>query len=542
MTAKTIHWPIWTESTGQWENPVDPVSGNEFTRVLGVDQVHAIRKIVAEILGNPDDGYSQSVLVGAELGSGKTVVVTEAALALWRALGATSRILIVGPRDVAPQWFDTIEAQAEGTLSRAGGHLKRIDTTEKGSQNLVDLIGGNAPGIYYAGLELLRARGAEGRYKKMPPLDLIITDEAHRHSSRSSQGIKIMRTIPATRKIALSGTFFGNKFENAHTITRWLWPEVRREDGYWLIEPNVAMWLARWAKSEFVVSKGGRAVLNPRTHKPLTRVLGEKKPGEFVQTLPCYVYLKSPVGDPPPPRRIVLTMSGEQKRQYDEMESQSLAWLVSETGTREPLVADLPIVQRIRLRTAALGEMRLEPGDTLDSADTISFPDEGRSNKLNALGDLLLSDPDWVGQRVLILTHSKKFAEKVVRRIGKKFPGQVAQKSGDTKPREWDAIKDRFMEPLRGDGTDLLYLVATHSAVGTGTDGLQFECSRDVVLSRSENNTENIQSRQRIWRRGVNMAEYRSVEFVSQGTLDEEIEERTDEHREQTLASIRGGQ
>lgn len=525
LNPHTIYWPGIT------------VFGKTPKRVLGADQVEAIQRAVEEIT-HPEG--TMSVLVGAELGSGKTVVVTEIILELLDQMQDDARVLIIGPRDVARQWFDTITAQSAGR-EVAPPPMYRIDTTKPGAANLDNLMSGTVPGVYYAGLELLRSRGADGLYKSMPEVDLIVTDEAHRHSSRASQGIKVMRTIPAVRKIALSGTFFGNKFENAHTITRWLWPEVRREDGYWLIDPSQAMWLARWGRVTLVKSKAGRTVLNPRSRRPLTKVVGEKNPGEFVKTLPCYIYLKSPVGDPPPPVRYVVPMSGIQESQYRDMENQALAWLVSETGTLEPLVADLPIIQRMRLRTAALGEMRLVPGFEEDP-DSVEFAPGARSNKLNALGNLLMKDPDWVGERVLILTHSKVFGEEVVRRIERKFPGQVAQKTGQTKEREWDGIKERFMRPLTGGPDDLLYLVATHSAVGTGTDGLQFECSRVAWLSRSENNTDNMQSAQRIWRRGVRMDQYRAVEFISEGTLDEEIEERTNEHREMILASIRGGQ
>lgn len=520
-----------------------PVSGNPLPH-FDDEQVTAITRLCDELLAEPGEGPTLSALVGAGMGSGKTVIVSEVILAVREYVAqqyGSSRVLIIGPRDVYAQWFDTIEAQSDGLVSREGGHLKRIGTGEAGHAVLQELLDGEKPGIYYIGLELLRARGIEGQFAMMPAVDLIVTDEAHRHSNRATAGMKVMRTIPATRKIALSGTFFGNKFENAHTITRWLWPEVRREDGYWLIEPHPKMWAATWASVEIARSKSGRIVRNPRNRQPLSKINGEKKPGAFVQILPCYVYLASPLGDPPPSHRIEVPMTGDQERQYREMERQSLAWLVSETGTLEPLVADLPIIQRMRLRTAALGEMRLLPGDSLESADSIEFPDDGRSNKLRALGNLLLKNPDWTGERALILTHSKRFADKVARQIEERFPGQVAQKHGQTKERDWHAIKTRFMSPLRHDGTDLLYLVATHSAVGTGTDGLQHFCSREVILSRSENNTENMQSRQRIWRRGVNLDQYHSVEFITQGSIDEEVEERTDTHREQTLASIRGG-
>jgi hypothetical protein len=193
--------------------------------------------------------------------------------------------------------------------------------------------------------------------------------------------------------------------------------------------------------------------------------------------------------------------------------------------------------------------MSLVPGDLVTGdPDSIEFLPGSRSNKLNALGGLLLEDPEWIGERVLILTHSRRFADEAARRIAQKFPPVggmpvVVQKTGSTKAREWKGpggIKERFMLPLGKPGA-AQFLVATYQAIGTGTDELQFKCRRVVMLSRDENNTNNIQGLNRIWRRGVDTEGYRSVEFVSGNSIDEEIELRTDVHRKRTLASIRGG-
>ena len=210
----------------------------------------------------------------------------------------------------------------------------------------------------------------------------------------------------------------------------------------------------------------------------------------------------------------------EQARQYEQMEKQSLAWIPSTASAdHEPLLADLPIVQRIRLRTAALGAMTLIPRLTEEEADKVTFAPGCKSSTLDAAYEIM-HRPEWAGQKVLILTHSKPFAVETARRIGLKY--RVALKTGDVSSVQWEMDKASFMLPV-SETDSVQVLVAVISAVGTAMDGLQANCSKVLWLSRDENTTNNLQASNRIWRDGVDRDSYEGIEIVQSGTIAADV-------------------
>lgn len=462
------------------------------------------------------------------------------------------RALIVGVKDAYGQWKKAFKEQG------ATQPLLRINGTQEGKDNLAKLLDGD-DGWFYAGLEALRAPDWEmvsetvewskaeqrehglgesfqtpakakqiGIYKKMKPVALLISDEAHRHSNQKSASIKTMNSLSARAKIGLSGTFFGNKFENAWPLTVWLWGKE--------IIGTKGMFEAVYCVKVPVMSKDGYRRLTTPSGYPLSKVLGEASPGEFVETLPCYVFIATPIGDVPEPEVVKVKLAPEQQRQYNEMEGQSLTWIpTSISMAHEPLVADLPITQRIRLRTAALGAMTLIPGASEDSPDTVTFGPGCKSSTLNAAYDVL-HRPSWKGKKALILTHSKPFAVEVARRIGQKY--NTALKTGDVSSKRWEKDKESFMRPVSE--TDVQYLVAVISAVGTATDGLQANCSKVLWLSEDENNVNNIQGSNRVWRDGVDLEDYEAIKLIPKGTIAEGVLAKNKTHRGKLLDSVAG--
>ena len=530
--------------------------------VLRLDQLTAIERIRRAVTDGvlAEDGQTyHSALVGAGMGSGKTVVSCEVIIKT-----APARCLIVGVRDAYGQWAEALrDQQHKGNLTGPGAAfgrkrtLLRIDNTEDGQRHLAQLVKGD-PGIYYVGLEMLRAKDWEKvsetratdpalkaffgdeiedtievteqrqkyTYAKMPAVDLLISDESHKHSNQKSIAIETLRTINAKAKVALSGTFFGNKFENAWTLTVWLWSKA--------VIGGKGAWEEQWAVKVPIMSKDGRRQLTTRGgHVGLTKIIGEKEPGEFVESLPCYVFIATPIGPPPEPEVVKIDLHPEQLRQYEEMATQSLTWIPSINEIEEPLIADLPVTQRQRLRTAALGGMTLVPGKTEDDPDSIIFEEGTPSSTLRAAYDVL-HRPSWAGKKALILTHSKQFAIEAARRIGKKY--RVALKTGDTKG--WDEMKASFMEPVSE--TSIQYLVAVISAVGTATDGLQANCSKVLWLSEDDNNVNNIQGANRVWRDGVDLDEYEAVKIVQRGTIAEGILVKNRAHKASVMDTVAG--
>ena len=486
------------------------------------------------------------------MGSGKTVVSAEVIHHT-----APRRCLIVGVRDAFSQWRDTLMEQG----SRRP--LMKVDKTAAGKRNLAKLLAGDS-GLYYSGLEMLRAQDWEtvsetipygkelkdflgdaigemtipvkraiqkNTYATMPPVDLLISDESHRHSNQQTASLKTIGTLAAHAKIALSGTFFGNKFENAWALTTWLWgKDIIGSKGRF--ERDYCVKVA-------LMTKDGRKQLKTPSGFGLSKILGESIPGEYVETLPCYVFIATPIGPVPKPEIVKITLNVEQQRQYDEMLNQSLTWIpTSISEAREPLVADLSITQRQRLRTASLGGMTLVSGLAEDDADSIRFDAGCKSSTLTA-AHAVLHRPDWVGQKVLILTHSKQFALEVARRIRQKY--NVALKVGGVTAKNWEIDKASFMRPV-SETDSVQYLVAVISAVGTAMDGLQANCSRVLWLSEDDSNVNNIQAANRIWRDGVDLSAYAAVKIVQKDTIAEGILVKNSVHKQMVLDSVAGAQ
>lgn len=523
-----------------------PGSGSVGSPELRLDQLEAIYRIVHELTL---PGRSRSVLVGAGMGSGKTVVSVEVVIKT-----KPKRCLIVGVRDACNQWSKAFKEQG------VKQPLLKIDKTVIGKDNMMKLLDGD-PGLFYVGLEMLRAQDWEQvvsetypihpdikafygdeigdfttptvssvqkhTYADMAPVDLLISDESHKHANQKSASIKTVRDIPARAKIALSGTFFGNKFDNAWSLCTWLWGKkvIGTKGGF----------EAKYCVKIPVMSKDGRKQLKTPGGFPLSKVTGELNPGEYVETLPCYVFIATPIGPVPKSEIVKVQLDPEQMRQYVEMETQSLTWVpTSISSVRAPLIADMPVTQQQRLRTAALGAMTMIPSPSEGVSDKITFARNCKSSTLN-VAHAILHRPDWIGRKVLILTHSKPFAEETARRMGQKY--RVALKTGGVSGNQWEADKASFMS----DAADSIqYLVAVISAVGTATDGLQANCSRVLWLSEDNNNINNIQGENRVWRDGVDIANYQSVKIIQKGTIAAGVLTKNNQHKTSVLDSVAG--
>lgn len=480
---------------------------------------------IQRILSEP----TKAILDASDVGAGKTLITSEVATrAGW------TRVLVVGIKDTFAQWAERLSLQSDGAIV-----MRRIDGTVKGKAAFAALLAGE-DGYYFIGSQMLQAQDwtrvfpkdqnkrrivkivkstnqavvkaskAIGpqlvpvfetkrkhlfTYRKMRQLDALIYDEAHTGANRKSNTIGTIRTIPTEWRLALSATFYGNKFEHAHTLTRWLWPDVKDAEDNYLIDPRVYAWRDQWCVTEekFV----GR-------EKPVVSVLSERVPGAFVATLPCYLRIEAEKVAPAPEVMLV-NLSPEERAAYDQMEEEGVMWLESHAGL-EPLVANLPITKRLRLRTAALGTMALD-------GEEIYFDRNMKSTKLHALRHLIDS---WPEENVLIFTHSRRFAIVVAERM--KAAGYAAELwTGEVSSKERDQIKASFL------ARKTRYIVAVIESIGTGIDGLQTVCNKVIWLSRSDNTTANAQATGRIWRQGGDLENYKSVEIVARDTYDEGV-------------------
>jgi superfamily II DNA or RNA helicase len=426
-----------------------------------VEQAKAIAKIVAE--------PTRSALNGSTMGAGKTLIAVEVA----KGLGAET-ILIIAPLGTRLGWKVTFERQGV-TLP-----FKWISSSKEGKQARDDWQW-QLPGIYFVGVEYFARLGWDGArirsktWTKVP--DMVLFDEVHRAQNRASKTFKTLKQVSGKFRMAMSGTPTGNKFDGAWSITKWLWND-KVPNSYW-------EWVTAWCAVQY-------DHFAPQNKK----IVGEKVPGAFFNSLPCYVRIESELDVDIQEDTRYVELSLPQRKAYDALEKNMITWVEG-----NPLVVEFPITLRARLRQASLGMF------SVDEVGEVTFDLDCKSSKLDAMLEVLKDD--WDNEPALILTDSRKFADVVVHRLGeraKAWHGNVSQAEREDR-------KKAFI-----DG-DLDYIVAVTSAIAEGVDGLQHATRNVLWLSRSDNRLLNEQAMARVMRQGQTKA-VRSVEIIALDTYD----------------------
>lgn len=413
---------------------------------------------------------TRAALNASQYGTGKTVVTIETA----QMVAPNGVKLIVVPLFTKYSWENTILGQYPDAK------VHHINSRKEGQNNLAKLVVGD-PGWYIIGREYFaskKVRDALQDGKLTSRIDFLAYDECQKWSNRNSQGFRWMKKVKPGYKMALSATPAGNRFTGLWAIHQWLWPSLEGHRSYWT-------WVADWCRVETDYFAG-------------TVPVGEKEPGKFVSTLPCYVRLTKDFGEPFEDT-IEIDLSPAERRQYDDIEKYMIAWLKD-----NPLIVKFPHTKRIRLRQITLGEISYDK-----ESDTVYFDREMKSTKYETLLDYIEENPD---EPMLIFTDSAKFADVVAYRLiqdGHKALPWTGEVPEDVR----HALKKKFM-----DG-EIDYIVATIPSIGEGVDGLQLRARTMVWLSRSDNNMLNEQAFRRLFRRGQTK-QVISIDIVARNSYD----------------------
>lgn len=447
-------------------------------------------------------------LLAAELGTGKTLMSVE----FVKRRGAKV-VLVIGPVNtrVVKAWKDTFARQGV-TLP-----FKRIDSkTPEEFENLRK----KEPGIYYVGREFFTISGSSlvddktkevkrqkrWSWSKVHP-EVAIFDEIQTASNRNSTTYQVLKQLDAGYKIASSATPQGNRFQGLWSVCRWLWPDAKNpETGELYVDNSFWRWAATWGVVE----------PDPYTYQ---KCLGERVEGAFVSSLPGYSRIEA-VLTPVEERKVYLDLTPRQRELYDQMERDALAWI-----DEHPMIADLPIVQRIRMRQITLGEPTLRDTGEVDKDGLpiieVNFADDCQSSKIDALEKII--EKHHPGEPILVLVDSQKFARVVARRLGP----LAAEWSGKTSHKERDRIAESF-------GKDVRFIVATIPAVAEGLDGLQKVCNVEVWLSQSLNQMMNTQASGRLNRRGQTADKIYRYHLMARKTDDDRyFQNLLDQHLQQ---------
>ena len=507
------------------------------------------------------EGY---VLNGSTMGTGKTLFGVECGIRT-----GASRVLVIAPLNTFDGWVRTIRNQDPDAevfvLGPGGGQSKE-------ALNWWHRVHCKHSGWYLVGWEAFRGmpdaeerrkrRELKALYKSLgmpaPPAqinkhwgfsgqwDLVIADEVHRAANHRSTTAKTLGTLDARMRIAMSGTPAGNKVEGYFSSLRWLWPE--RYPHFW-------PWVMEHCHTE----------LDPYAGR---RVLGEKKAGSIAAGIPLYVRRTTEEVMKDLPKRIVRRVEvplkgGVQRQVYDDLEKQAFAWLED-----KPLNTPVPIVQSLRMRQVALGVpvmveeerkvtgwmhrasrtvlkehelpawRRANPDAVLEQVvtgtevvDVVTFDKDAKSNKIDALMDILADIPE--DEPVLILTHSARFTVPVVHQLNMRNIGPAVGWTGTTSSKGRKAIMRDFGRP-----GGPRFIVAGIAAIGEGVDGLQHVCSHEIWLSQHDNNLLNEQAAARLTRGG----QKRPVQawyIESKGTVDTQVYVRLAGNARQMRAAYR---
>lgn len=436
-------------------------------------------------------GGSGAALQASDPGTGKTAQAVESILRMW-----ARRSIIIAPLTTWDGWRDTMLAQSDGQESLKLCANSKLDgvSAKDARQNLADLLVGKR-GHYFIGREFFTSLdwemivqyddyGAElkddkGKLVKKPHqkriyaklgFDYAVYDESHMVAKKGNRGWYSWNTIKADLKVQSSGTWYGNKPDNMHGATRTLWPDV--------IPASKDTWASQWMATEYDHFSWNKS-----------KVIGEKNPGAFVSSLPCYISIKQDKGAPPLPEIRSVDLSPEQRKAYDEVEKNMVTWI-----EQNPLVIEFPIALGARLRQLSLGMFSIRHDE--DGEEDVYFETNCKSTKYDELVSIMHEYPE---EKMVIFTHSARFAKVVVEKLNARkdqaglFAGQKWQKRSDR-----DAVKQRFL-----DDPSMMYLVCVIQAAGTGLDGLQAVCRTVVFLSEVEGSEiDQLQAVSRIWRTG----------------------------------------
>jgi len=415
-------------------------------------------------------------IVATQVGGGKTLIAIEVAKRI-----GTKTNLVIAPKGTHKRaWEKTILRQIPDAT------VRYINSTKAGEQAFYDLTTGVA-GWYLIGPEFFR----KFHWGTVKP-DLAVFDEVHRASNRKSRTAIMLHTLNAERRIGLSGTIAGNKIEGFWSVIRWVYPDVAGRS-FW-------SWVDKYCTTKF----------DPFAGKTVS---GEREPGGIVSALPCYIrHLKRDKCcdfhengmDSELPRmqteERTVELSAEQRRIYKKMEKDLVVWLEG-----NPMVAEVPIATRIRLRQITLGI------PTVDDSGVVSFADDCKSTKIDELFSIVGDLPD--GEPLLILTHSQKFAAVVTARL-QKAGISAFEWSGRATQHDRDNALESFI------ARETQAIVAVIAAIGEGTDGLQEVCSTVIWLSKDDNRLLNEQAAGRLDRQGQTKSVL-SFDIIAEGTYDE---------------------
>lgn len=432
----------------------------------------------------------RAVLIGNEMGTGKTYeAIALDLLRRWdwfngsdlgpdlkhtAAQRATPKTLIIAPLSVIGSWDDHYEELAP--------QLKRSVVDPKARAQFLKDLKDPSVEIYICHWDVLRIIQEELRAVQFLH---IIADEAHRAKNRKAQQTRALKSLRGTYRTALTGTPVMNQPQDLWSILNWLHPFQWRS--YW-------KFYERYVDYEIQYPQQFRKVVGPKNEGELKTLMApffaRRRKMDVLKDLPPKYYTT-----------IWVDLEPKQRRAYDQMKKEMIAWLEHQDQTK-PLIAPVVIAQLIRLQQLAAAYVDIDY-DEEGSHASLSEP----SSKLTALMEMINDNP---GEPIVIYSQFKQLIRLLEHRLQKSGLGYVRITGDDSETERRNAIRT-----FQAGGAD--YFLGT---IGAGSEGITLTRASTVVfLDRDWTPARNAQAEDRLHRIGQEEA-VQVIDIMARDTVD----------------------
>lgn len=313
----------------------------------------------------------------------------------------------------------------------------------------------------------------------------IIADECQGMKNRKAQATQALKAIRnATFKTAMSGTPSDGRPDEMWSVLNWLYPQRYRS--YW-------KFFNRYVEYQTLEARGRR----------FKKIIGPQNGEEFRKEIePFYVrrHKEDVLKDLPEKyhTQVHVDLTPEQKRIYDQMKKDMVAWL----GKQEDEVLPAPVVvaQLVRLSQFADAFATINPETGLVRLTEPSSKLDAVMQKLDEAG----------GKKVIVFTKFKGMVRLLSNRLHEKSISYVAL-TGDTPKEDRRSLIAAFQ---RGPAQ---VFVGTIRAGGVGID--LFASSTVIFIDRELSSIRNSQAEDRAHRIGQKNA-VQVIDVMARNTVD----------------------
>ncbi len=427
----------------------------------------------------------RSILIANEMGTGKTYEAI--ALDLMRRStkpeGVQARTLVVAPLTI-------LQSTWEDHFAELAPHLRTIVINPKERRHFLEALKGNDHDVFILHWDVLRI--IEDELRKTIWFH-IIADEAHRAKNRNAQQTRSLKKLRSAWRTAMTGTPVMNKPQDLWSILNWLYRD--QWSSFW-------KFYRYYVDFEIIYPHGYHKIHGPKNVKFLREKIepyfSRRTKEEVLPDLPDKYYT-----------RLEVDLLPKQRRAYDQMKKDMIAWLDTQDGTK-PLAAPVVIAQLIRLQQFALAYVDIVSLDT----DSLAVGSGGRailtepSSKIDVLFQILEDNPD---ESIVVFSQFRQAIALVEARLNSKGIGYV-RITGDDSAGDRRRAVDDFQS-----GRANIFV----GTIGAGSEGITLTRSSTVVfLDRDWTPARNAQAEDRLHRYGQESA-VQVIDIMARNTIDQ---------------------